>query len=289
MTRSAVDLVSIIIPAHNAAEFLGAQLRSLCDQDYDGSFEVIVADNGSSDGTVEVASQFASRLNLRVIDASAEPGAGPARNAGYEVARGELLVFADADDVAATDWLGHLISAAREWDFVAGPYEYVTLNSPEVKDWRRHQPADKLPTVLGFLPYALGGNFAVWRDIFSSVGGFRTGRSNDVEFSWRMQLAGYRLGFTPDAVMCHRHRSTLRAHAKQSEQWGISHCRLYREFRSQGIQRDNVVRATLRLGKCVAIGPKLLVDRSRRGWWIGAISYRVGRVHGSIRYRVLFF
>jgi glycosyltransferase involved in cell wall biosynthesis len=289
MTRSDPDLVSIIIPAHNAAEFLGEQLGSLCDQAYDGPYEVIVADNGSTDATEEVANRFASRLNLRVIDASAEQGAGPARNAGYEAARGELLVFADADDMAAPGWLGHLISAAREWDFVAGPYEYETLNSPAVKDWRRHQPADKLPEVLGFLPYALGGNFAIWRDIFGSVGGFRSGRSNDVEFSWRAQLAGYQLGFTPDAVMYHRHRSTLRSHAQQSEQWGVSHCRLYRQFRSHGIHRANVVRATLRFGKSVAIGPKLLLDRNRRGWWIGSISYRVGRVHGSIRYRVPFF
>jgi glycosyltransferase involved in cell wall biosynthesis len=281
-------LVSVIIPAYNSAHAIGEQLGALSNQDYEGSFEVVVADNGSTDTTVEVAREFAGVLDLRVVDASTRRGAGPARNGGVAAARGELLAFADADDVASANWLGKLVAAAREWDIVAGPYEYEMLNSPAVQLWRRPQPSDRLPVVLRFLPFALGGNFAIWRDAFESLQGFRAGASNDVEFSWRAQLFGYQIGFTGDAVMHHRSRSTLRSHARQFLRWGDAHCGNYRQFRDSGIPRGPQWRAIGGMARCLLQGPVALTNRHRRGMWIGEFMYKVGRVRGSIRHRVLF-
>jgi glycosyltransferase involved in cell wall biosynthesis len=289
VTRPYPDLVSVIIPAYNAVDTIVEQLTSLCEQDFEGSFEVIVADNGSTDGTAEVARRFGDSLDLRVIDASSRPGAGPARNAAVDAAAGQLLAFADADDVAPPNWLSRLVDAALEWDFVGGVYEYETLNTSTGKYWRHHQLADQLPIGLDFLPYALGGNFAMWPEVYQSIGGFHGGASNDLDFSWRAQLAGYQLGFVSDAVMYHRFRSTLKSHSTQSFRWGKEHCRHYQEFRGHGIPRLSAWKATERLAKFVAQGPRALSDPHRRWMWIASFMYRLGRLRGSVRYRVIYF
>ena len=94
--------VSVVIPARNAARTLDAQLQALAAQRFPAEWEVLVSDNGSTDATRAVAVEWAGRIPLlRVIDASARPGASAARNLGAAAAHGELLLFCDADDVVA--------------------------------------------------------------------------------------------------------------------------------------------------------------------------------------------
>ena len=80
--------VSVIIPVHNARDVLDEQLRALAHQDYDGPFEVVVSDNGSTDGVREFVQDHAlrARLNLKYVDSSGTPGASHARNRGAEAA-----------------------------------------------------------------------------------------------------------------------------------------------------------------------------------------------------------
>lgn len=92
--------VTVVIPAHNARTTIDEQLDALMRQTYDRPFEVLLCDNGSTDGT---AAHVTTRprceaYELRVIDASAVPGASYARNLGAAVATGEFLAFCDADD-----------------------------------------------------------------------------------------------------------------------------------------------------------------------------------------------
>src|SRR5436190_10421104 len=121
MGRDAPRLVSVVIPVRNAARLLADQLYALAAQDYDGHWEVVVADNGSSDGSAAVARRLARRLpSLRVVDASGRRGVGPARNAGAAAAGGDLLAFCDADNVADRGWLGEIVRAATSADLVVG-------------------------------------------------------------------------------------------------------------------------------------------------------------------------
>lgn len=94
-------LVSVIIPAYNAAHCLPRALRSALAQEFEGSLEVIVVDDGSRDLTLGVARAFAaSDSRIRVLS-QGNSGPAAARNAGVALARGELLSFLDADD----EWL----------------------------------------------------------------------------------------------------------------------------------------------------------------------------------------
>lgn len=88
-------LVSVVIPAYNCVRFVAEAVQSVLDQDY-GETEVIVVDDGSTDGTLEVLKGFGDSICL-----IAQKNAGPpvARNNGLRAARGEYVAFLDADDV----------------------------------------------------------------------------------------------------------------------------------------------------------------------------------------------
>jgi glycosyltransferase involved in cell wall biosynthesis len=93
----------VVIPAYNEADYLPAALRSLRAQDFPGAVEVIVVDNGSTDGTADLA----RRLGARVVEEHG-PGVSAARQRGTRAARGEIVVSTDADTVHPPDWLSRL-------------------------------------------------------------------------------------------------------------------------------------------------------------------------------------
>lgn len=103
--------LSIIIPALDGAGTIGHQLDALARQERpdgwcDADWEIIVADNGSRDATLEIVKAFGERLlNLRLIDASARLGASAARNIGSDAASGDMLLGCGADDEADAGWL----------------------------------------------------------------------------------------------------------------------------------------------------------------------------------------
>src|ERR1044072_4316067 len=88
--------VSVVIPAYNEATYIDRLLAALTDQNFK-DFEVIVSDAQSKDGTKEVDDSFKTKLSIRFVEA---PPKGPAfgRNQGAKPARGEWLLFLDADD-----------------------------------------------------------------------------------------------------------------------------------------------------------------------------------------------
>jgi glycosyltransferase involved in cell wall biosynthesis len=97
----------VIIPAHNAEQYIGETLRSIERQTY-GDWEAVVADDASSDGTAEIVAGFAPRVRL----ARSEHNLGPAdaRNFAISHASGELLAFLDADDQWLPEYLERLVS-----------------------------------------------------------------------------------------------------------------------------------------------------------------------------------
>ena len=92
-------LVSVIVPAYNAAPFLVETLRSIQTQTY-RHLEVVVVDDGSTDGTHEIAASFAnSDPRFIVMSHAKNAGVSAARNTGLSRANGEWIAFQDADDV----------------------------------------------------------------------------------------------------------------------------------------------------------------------------------------------
>ena len=211
--------VSVIIPARDAERTIGAQLEALGAQVAAPAFEVIVCDNGSVDRTAEVARSFAGSLaHLAVVDASARRGPSAARNLGAAAARGTLLAFCDADDVASPTWLARLASALGDADAVAGGFEHALLNDPRGASvsW-----STDVPIVLDVLPELSAGassNLAVRAAAFTALGGFDESLATceDIDLCWRLQRSGRALVFAPDALVHERKRRGVRATYRQA-------------------------------------------------------------------------
>jgi glycosyltransferase involved in cell wall biosynthesis len=284
-------MVSVVIPVSNGEGTLGAQLEALAGQTYRGAWEVIVADNGSTDRSREVARSFSDILpGLLVVDASHHPGASHARNVGTSYARGDFILFCDDDDVVSAGWVEAMAEAGRSYDVVGGSLEMHLLN-----EYRRssswNSPRDRLPVVLQFLPFASGSNCGVQASVLQSLGGFDagwTGSGQDVDLCWRAQLASYRLGYAPDAVVHSRIRTGVRAMWRQAYQRGRGQTRLYGTYRTRGARRPRVLSGA-RAWAVLLVSAGDLLQKSKRPRWTYRAGIRCGRLVGSVANHVAMF
>lgn len=224
--------VSVIMPAYHAAQTIEYQLAALSQQRGAPAWELIVADNGSADSTAARVQTWARRLeNLRLVDASARPGAAAARNIGAAQARGRMLLFCDADDAAEQYWIAQLAGALEFDDAAAGSRAYDALNA------KRFGPADwpapiftKAP--LRQLAAASSHNLGIRAEAFEAVGGFdeRLSTAEDVDLCWRLQLAGFSFAAAPGAMMQIRRRSGIAAVFRQAYAYGRGDRVLARRF-----------------------------------------------------------
>ncbi|WP_027501537.1 glycosyltransferase [Rhodococcus sp. UNC363MFTsu5.1] len=292
--RQEPKLVSVVIPAYNAREVIDGQLEALAAQDYAGEMEVVVGDNRSTDGLGDhlAGHPLRERLRLRHVDAPDAQCASHARNAGVAAANGEFLAFCDADDRAHPGWLSALVEAAREFDMVSGGLETGSINPPEIAERVDMAAPEQGFAFPGFLAFASGSNCGVWRDVFDAVGGWdesllRAGE--DMDFSWRVQLAGYTLGHAPKAMTAYRLRTSYRALWDQSVSYGEVDPLLFERYRSDGFRR-NLLALPVVAVLLVIRNPLLprALTRLPRGQWLTYLARMVGRVRGSIRHRVWF-
>jgi glycosyltransferase involved in cell wall biosynthesis len=282
-------LTSVVIPAYNAAATIGAQLDALAGQTYDGSWEVLVCDNGSTDRTREVVAAYADRVpGLRVVDASDARGAAHARNAGA-AAGGDLIAYCDGDDEVTEGWLDALVAGAATADLVGGALDHQTLNDPELADLRGGAETE-LPRDLDFLPYAISANLAVWRDVWEALGGWDTGfpgaAGEDVDFCWRAQVAGYTIAFAPSAVARYRHRDSVGGSVRQVYAYAGSGAQLYRRFRADGARRRSLAQVGGAWAGLVVRLPFRVLSRRPPAMWLTHAAENAGRIRGSIRHRV---
>lgn len=200
---------SVVIPTYNAAPMLDAQLAALSGQVGGVEFEVIVADNGSTDALGEVVERWTSSLNVRAVDASARRGPSAARNIGAAASAAPFLLFCDADDIARPTWVSSLVAALHDQPFVGGSYHpFATRDGI----WLPAFETSALPTAWEDLAYTFGGNFGMRAETWRSLGGFDeslTG-AEEIEFAWRARAVGVVPAFVPDAVMDYRIRPSIR-------------------------------------------------------------------------------
>jgi glycosyltransferase involved in cell wall biosynthesis len=201
--------VSVVVPARNAEATLARCLAAIAAQEAGEPFEVLVVDDGSSDGTVAVAKRAAGEV--RVIEQEAL-GPAAARNRGAGEARGDVLAFTDADCFPAPGWLAAGLLALEAADLVQGAVE----PDPSV----RPLPLDRTIAVRRETALFESANLLVRRELFERLGGFEQwiepeiGKSfgEDLWLGWRARRAGARVAFAPDALV---HHAVLRRDLRQ--------------------------------------------------------------------------
>lgn len=219
-TTADVEL-SVVIAAYNAADTLGEQLEALASQSVDFPWEVVVADNGSTDSTRAVAEAWRDRLpSLRVVDASRRRGPGAARNVGVTYARAPFIAFCDADDVVGDGWLTAMHEALQQDDLVTGWWGCERLNP----GWRPFTGLRKDIEWFDFFPYlprAAGRNLGVRKAAFEAAGGFEESLkvAEDDDLVFRIQLAGHPLVCRDDLVVHVRLRDNANAVFRQAYEW----------------------------------------------------------------------
>ncbi len=277
-------MISVIVPVRDGGPWLTEQLAAIASQQCAEPWEVVVADNGSSDGSAELVRQWAEgHPGFHVVDASSRGGPSAARNAGVKAASGELLAFCDADDVVKPGWISACVAALAGADVVAGHLDLWSLNG------RPPAPDQAVATrQLGFLPFALGANLAVRRSAFEAIGGFdeELTTGEDIDLSWRLQLAGYRFAQAPAAVVAKRERSHPDEVFRQARIYGRCGPMLFRRYRSRGARRDLV--GALRSWGWLVVALPTLLRPARRASWARTAAVRFGRLEGSLAEGVFF-
>ena len=282
MTAESLPL-SVVVACRNAAEHLPRLLGALAEERVDGGFEVIVVDNGSTDGTRAVAEAHATGLPaLRVVDASALAGQWYATNVGVAAAYGDAIVFLDSDDQFAPGYLGKMVEGLRDSELVGPSVDTDRLNPGWITESRQVPLVNGLIDIYGFLPYI--NSVGIRAESFNALGGYaNVPLAQDVDLCWRAQLKGMRLRAVPGAVLYYRYRDTLRGIYRQAAGYGTAEALLYRRFRRHGMPRAALAQWR---------GLFYLVRRARgRGDWayvLFVLGVHVGRIKGSIRHRVIY-
>ncbi len=285
--------LSIIIPCFNVADTIATQLEALANQRWSEPWEVIVSDNGSTDGSMEIVKKYEGRLpHLRLVDASGRRGRGYARNVAAKVARGASLAFCDADDEVAPGWLAAMGEALAKYDFVACRIDVYKLSPLWIAKMRKHSQALRLQTdgAPPSLSHAGGGTIAVKRWLHDEVGGFDESfiRHQDTEYCWKIQLKGAKLHFVPEAVVHVRLRDTLMGNYRQAFGWGEYSVLLYKRYQHLGMLKrtwKDGIYSWMNLVLGFIKGAPKIRSKSDLIRWSWAFGEVLGRLKGSIRYR----
>ncbi len=285
--------LSVVIPCLNAADTIGFQLEALANQDWAEPWEVIVSDNGSTDKSRAIVESYLGRLpHLRLVDSSDRQGAAHARNVGVLASESESVLFTDADDEVAENYVAVMGEALRKYDFVACAFDTVTLNERwQSESWANSQESDLIEFNPRFLPFGGGGSLGVKRRLHLAVGGFDTSISfrtgmEDADYCWRIQLAGTELKFVPETAIRYRYPKEYLAMYRQMRNLSQGAIRLYKRFRPLGMPEMRVS------WKAELVGLKGLLLKLPRvrgkvnyAKWVRRFGWQVGRLRGSFKYR----
>ena len=218
-TQGVWPKISIVVCSFNGSPTIRDTLNGLLNLDYP-DFEVIVINDGSTDSTPDIASEYPFKL----INTE-NRGLSNARNTGIDVATGEIVAFIDDDASPDPHWLRFLALTFKEGKYagVGGP------NLPVPEDgWKSEAVANAPgpnPVLLTdkIAEHIPGCNMAFKRDALKEIGGFdplfRTA-GDDVDLCWRIRQSGGTIGYSSAAVVWHHRRNSFRKYWKQQEGYG---------------------------------------------------------------------
>jgi glycosyltransferase involved in cell wall biosynthesis len=281
--------LSIIIACRNAALTLGETLQALAEQAWPADWEVIVADNGSTDELGQVIARHKQRIPaLRLVDASARRGASYARNVAVHAATGEGMLFCDADDVPATGWAVAMEAALRAHGFVASRLEFERLNIPSVRAARDRTQVEGLQR-FRFLPFphAGAGTLGITRSLHDAIGGFdeTIPICEDIDYCMRVQQRGVTLKFVPEAMLHCRLRGHKQEVYTQALRYAEYEVYLYKKYGSTSCWEPWRWRQYLQAWqRLLGRVPELLRTPEGKTMLAWRLGRQVGLLKGSLRF-----
>jgi glycosyltransferase involved in cell wall biosynthesis len=260
--------ITIVLPTYNRAPLLRQALASLVQQETGGkfSYDILVIDDGSTDQTAAVLQEVSQTAAGAPVTYLYQKNLGPyvSRNRGIEIARGNWLAFFDDDQWAEPGWLDELYQTAqeRQADCVGGGV--VCLDLPESAPGKlgprarlllnERPPGPKIHD-RAVKDYIASGNVLIRRSVFEQAGSFDPiiQRGADTEFFWRIEQAGFRLAYAPQATIHHmipesRLQSAYLRHLCLLT--GVDNARIHWRYRGPlGLMGSNLWRLGVALGR----------------------------------------
>jgi GT2 family glycosyltransferase len=268
LPESGWPLTSVVVCSYNGERWMRGCLESLRHIDYP-RYEVIVVDDGSSDGTAAVAAEFEW---VRLISTE-NGGLSRARNVGLEAARGDVVAYLDDDARPEASWLSHLVRALMD-----GPH--VAVGGPNIAPPDDGVAADCVANAPGGPTHVLlsdaeaehipGCNMAFRAESLRAIGGFDpTFRvaGDDVDVCWRLQEQGETIGFAPSAMVWHHRRPSLRGFLRQQFGYGKAEALLERKWPERYNRRGHVTWAGRVYGNSLAVTLNRRRTRIQYGTW----------------------
>ena len=248
--------VSVVVASYNGERTLKACLKSLERLNY-RDYEVILVDDGSTDATQQIvftggngdkpqvggtypmfsdkAGSLAHFPHLRYVRHAKNAGLSVARNTGIVASTGEIIAFTDSDCRVDEDWLYYLVSEllSREFAAMGGP-NFLPRDDSAVGAAVMVSPGGPAHVMLNDrqAEHIPGCNMAFWRWALDEIGGFDPifrKAGDDVDVCWRLEQAGFKIGFSPAALVWHYRRSTLAAYLGQQHGYGEAEALLVRK------------------------------------------------------------
>lgn len=182
-------MISVVIPAYNEEDWIGATLESLKDQSFGGDYEILVVDNASEDDTAKVAGSYGAR-----VEYEPEKGYTRACQTGFEKAKGSIVAMTDADTITSSGWLEAVANSFKQEKVVGvhGPCEF--RDSSKFMNFLAkygYTAFLRLNLLLG-KPHLYGINMAVRKESFQKISGFNLSMdsASDVDLSMRLKEVG---------------------------------------------------------------------------------------------------
>ncbi len=201
--------VSIVIPAYNAEQYLGETIESVLAQTFD-DFELLIIDDGSTDNTAEIVSNYSLKDNRVKLISQENQGVSIARNTGIKIAKGEYIAFLDSDD----KWLPNKLAAHIE-HFEKTPdlgisfarVEFITFDGKSTNYFSRSRLSKIAPKHLYYENIIITpSNVVIRRNIFDNIAGFDSNLSGteDAELFFRIIYQGWKIEGIDKVLVCYR-------------------------------------------------------------------------------------
>lgn len=258
--------ISVVVCVYDGEQTIRDCCEGLAELSYP-DLEVIVVDDGSSDGTAQIVAEFPFRL-IRTENR----GLSAARNSGLEAATGEIVAYTDGDARPDPDWLRYLaLEFASTTHAGIGGWNIAPPGDGWIADCVTNSPGGPVHVLLGdrLAEHIPGCSMAFRASALRQIGGFdpqfRTA-GDDVDVCWRLQEAGWTLGFSPGAMVWHHHRNTLGAYWRQQIGYGKAEAMLERKWP----ERYNVIGHVSWAGRLYGRGQTMPLFRKVRiyqGTW----------------------
>ncbi|NEQ05175.1 MAG: glycosyltransferase [Moorea sp. SIO4E2] len=213
--------ISVAVCSYNGASTIRDTLEALQYLDYP-NYEVIVVDDGSTDGVAAIAKEY----KVRVIIHKQNRGLSSARNTALEAATGAIIAYIDDDAYPDPHWLTYLAATflKGDWAGVGGP-NIPPPGDGLIADCVSNAPGGPIHVLLSDqeAEHIPGCNMAYWKTHLQEIGGFDPrfrAAGDDVDICWRLQERGWKIGFSPSAVVWHHRRNSVKMYWKQQQGYG---------------------------------------------------------------------